>query len=198
MNRIICTGFVFIAFTALCFSQASNRPFRLEAEPSSYIAKGWSLLGTYGINNDRTLHAGLYTMASTLPVGLNEKMFKNVVKADELRLTFEIASVIRYRIPYFLNTESNPYIGVFFGWETFTHTNSATNEMTDMSNFFLTPQIGYEIYIYKQMVYLNPSVRIVYEFGIESDYKNPADPDDIGPRIYDWLWLPSFSIGIRL
>lgn len=198
MKKIIAISIIFLTISTTGYAQKEDHPFRIEMEPTSYIAKGWSLLGSYGVNENRNLHIGLYTIASTLPSGLNEAMFKNVLKDDELRLTFELASSIRYKIPYFLNTESNPYIGLFFGWETFRHTSSVNNKVTHMSNFFLTPQIGYEIYIYRQKIYLNPSVRIVYEFGINSDYDNPLNQDDIGPRINDWLWLPSFSIGIRL
>jgi hypothetical protein len=176
----------------------TDKPFRIEIEPSSYIAKGWSLLASYGITKDNNLHVGVYTISSTLPSGLNERMFHNVTSNDKIRLTFEIASSIRYKIPYNMKGESNPYIGLFFGWESFEHTAYQSQIITKLSNYFLTPQIGYEIYIYRQMVYLNPSIRIVYEFGKKSNYVILQDAPDAEPEISTWLWLPSFSIGIRL
>jgi hypothetical protein len=175
-----------------------DRPFRLEIEPTSYIAKGWSVFYSYGITKDRNLHIGLYTMASTLPSGLNERMFRNVTSEDKIRLKFEIATSIRYKISYNMKGESNPYVGLFFGWEKFEHTNNSSQIQTKLSNYFLTPQIGYEIYIFHQQFYLNPSIRLVYEFGKKSDYVIPQDAPDTEPEISNWLWLPSFSIGLRL
>ncbi len=203
MKKIVLSIFV-SSIVTLAFSRPDttflkkDRPFRIEAEPTSYIAKGWSVFGSYGLTKSRNLHVGLYTLSSTLPSGLNERMFHNVSSEDEIRLTFEIASSIRYKIPYNMKGESNPYIGLFFGWETFRHTNSEDQAETILSNYFLTPQIGYEIYIYRQMIYLNPSIRVVYEFGKKSNYKNLQDIFVTGPEISNWLWLPSFSIGIRL
>lgn len=201
-----------IFFTLLClvfsivgFGQNENlsqekkdHPFRLELEPTSYIAKGWSLLGSYAVDKERNLSFGLYTIASTLPSGLNRTMFWNVEDEDEIRLTFELATTVRYKIPYFLNTQSNPYIGLFFGWETFTHTQAANEQLTNLSNFFLTPQVGYEIYVFNERLYLNPSVRIVYEFARKTDFDNLGDLTNTGPIIRSFVWLPSFSIGVRL
>lgn len=200
---LICILFSGVVFqgtgqTDTLMAAKKDRPFRIETEPTSFVAKGWSFFGSYGIIKSRNLHLGLYSIASTLPSGINDRMFTNVTSADKIRLTFETAASVRYKIPYFLNTESNPYIGLFFGWETFQHTNNSTGLKTKMSNFFLTPQVGYEIYVFRQMLYLNPSVRVVYEFGVESDYVNILDPADEGPRILNWLWLPSVSIGVRL
>jgi len=204
MRRLVITFAVF-SFSILSFGQddststvKKDRPWRIEVEPTSYIAKGWSILGSYGVTPDRNLHVGLYSIASTMPSGMNRSMFWNVEEEDEIRLTFEIAASVRYKIPYFTKTESNPYVGLFLGWETFRHTNGISGYETHLSNFFLTPQIGYEIYVFRQMLYLNPSVRVVYEFGRTSDYSNPSDATDLGPEIRDFLWLPSFSIGVRL
>lgn len=203
MIRILITSGLMIILGTSLFAQdttsklSQDKPFRIEAEPTSYIAKGWSVLATYGLPKTRNAHFGVYTLASTLPSGLNERMFRNASADDEIRLSFEVAAVARYKIPYFVNTESNPYIGLFFGWETFEY-RMKNGYNFNMSNYFLTPQVGYEIYVYDQRLYLNPSVRVVYEFGKESDYVNAADPNDNGPMILDWLWLPSFSIGYRL
>ena len=203
MKNLLPLSVLVMVFCSFSYAQenterlSQDKPFRIEAEPSSYIAKGWSVLGTYGLPKTRNFHFGLYSIASTLPSGLNERMFRNASKDDEIRLSVEIAGVCRYKIPYFLNTESNPYIGLFYGWETFNYTRNDGYSFK-MSNYFLTPQLGYEIYVYKQRLYLNPSVRIVYEFGKKSDYSNLNDPNDQGPMILDWLWLPSFSVGYRL
>lgn len=179
-------------------SEKKDYPFRLEIEPTSYIAKGWSLLGSYAVDKERNLSFGLYTIASTLPSGLNRTMFWNAEEEDEIRLKFEAAATVRYKIPYFLNTQSNPYIGLFFGWEQFDYTQASTSNVTELSNFFLTPQIGYEIYVFKERLYLNPSVRIVYEFGRQSNFDNMGDITNSGPIIRSFVWLPSFSIGVRL
>ncbi len=204
MKRLFFT-LICITFSVLGITQDNNpssekadHPFRIEIEPTSYIAKGWSLLGSYGIDKERDLSVGLYTIASTLPSGLNRTMFWNVEEEDEIRLTFEAAATLRYKIPYFLNTESNPYIGLFFGWEAFTHTHATTAQVTNLSNFFLTPQVGYEIYVFKERFYLNPSVRIVYEFGRQTDFDNLGDITNSGPVIRSFVWLPSFSLGVRL
>jgi hypothetical protein len=194
-----------LIFSIVGFGQNENstvekkdHPFRIEIEPTSYIAKGWSILGSYAVDKERNLSFGLYSIASTLPSGLNRTMFWNVEEEDEIRLTFEAAATMRYKIPYFLNTQSNPYIGLFFGWEAFKHTHATNNNVTNLSNFFLTPQVGYEIYVFKERLYLNPSVRIVYEFGRKSDFDNLGDITNSGPIIRSFVWLPSFSLGVRL
>ena len=61
-------------------------PFRLEMEPTSYIAKGWSLLGSYAVDKERNLSFGLYTIASTLPSGINSTMFWNAEEEDVIQV----------------------------------------------------------------------------------------------------------------
>lgn len=195
---------LFTVISVLVFSQtettvdAYQKPFRIAIEPTNFVAQGFSLFASYGITKDRNLHVGLYTLKSTLPDFLKTKIFNNVTSEDKIKLTFELATTFRYKIPYNLKGESNPYIGVFVGWEKFEHTDATTQQLTSMSNFFITPQIGYEIYIFRQMIYLDPGVRLVYEFGRKSDYSNPSDTGDPGPEITNFVFLPSIAIGIRL
>lgn len=187
-----------ISFAEAQESETKDRPFRIEAEPSAFIAHGYSLLASYGVNEDRSMSVGLYTLALDIPDFLKTKMFDSVATDDKLRMTFELAGSFRYKIPLFKNMESNPYVGIFIGYQTYKHTDFVSNNETKISNLFLTPQVGYEFYFFRQMLYFNPSFRLVYEFGKNSDYSNPLNLNDAGPEIKDWVWLPSFSIGIRL
>lgn len=191
-----------IAFPIVTSAQdgeIKDRPWRLEIEPVSYFSPGWSFLASYGVTKDRNLHVGLYTIGVKMPGFLKTAMFDDIDADDPLRMNFQLAASVRYKIPVFKETESNPYIGTFLGWQTYNHKDiSNNNQETNFSNMFITPHVGYEIYVYKQILYLNPSFRVVYEFNRNSDYNNPSDPSDLGPRIKDWLWLPSFSIGLRL
>jgi hypothetical protein len=191
-----------LAFPVLTNAQdgeTKDKPWRLEIEPVSYFSPGWSFLASYAVTKDRNLQVGLYTIGINMPGFLKTAMFDNIDADDPLRLTFQLATSFRYKIPVFKNTESNPYVGAFFGWQTYNHKDISNNNLeTNFSNMFVTPHIGYEIYVYKEIVYLNPAFRVVYEFNRDSDYNNPLDANDPGPRIKDWLWLPSFSVGLRL
>lgn len=201
LYKIFIIGIICIPFTSKTqeTDEKKERAIRLEVEPTAYLSKGWSLLGSYGITEDRNLSLGLYTQALEIPNFLKTAMFDGIDEEDELRMTFQLAATVRYKIPVFKNVESNPYVGLFLGYQTYRHTDASTTQpVTHFTNMFLTPQVGYEIYVFRQMVYLNPSFRVVYEFGRDSDYSNPADPTDLGPRIKDWIWLPSFAIGVRL
>lgn len=176
-----------------------DRAIRLEIEPTAFISKGFSLLGSYGVTKDRNLSVGLYTLNVEMPDFLKTKFFDGIDESDNLRMNFEIAATVRYKIPLFKNVESNPYVGLFVGYQTFRHSMDFSGApVTNISNMFLTPQVGYELYVFRQMLYLNPSFRFVYEFGRATDYDNPLDATDVGPRIKDWLWLPTFAIGVRI
>lgn len=194
----LLSSLTILAFSFAQEGEVKDRPFRIEAEPSAFIAHGYSLLASYGVNEDRSMSVGLYTLALDIPDFLKTKMFDSVATDDKLRMTFELAGTFRYKIPVFKNMESNPYVGIFIGYQTYKHTDFVTNDVTKISNIFLTPQVGYEFYFFRQMLYFNPSFRLVYEFGKNSDYSNPLNLTDAGPEIKDWVWLPSFSLGIRL
>lgn len=179
--------------------EKKDRAFRIEIEPTAFLSKGYSILGSYGVTKDRNLSVGLYTLGLEMPDFLKTQLFDGIDEADHLRMTFELAATVRYKIPLFKNVESNPYVGLFFGYQSYRHTDVITTlPITTISNLFLTPQVGYELYVFRQMLYLNPSFRVVYEFGKKSDYNNPLDANDAGPTIKDWLWLPSIAIGVRI
>lgn len=168
-------------------STAGN--WRVELEPAGYIGKGFSVLASRTVDHKKALSLGLYAFAVNLPERINSRIFENVTDSFDIRITFEIAASARYKFAL-AGRESGPYIGMFIGWENFLLKHPGKKDL-NLSNMFCTPQLGYEFYYYKKMLYINPSLRTVFEFVRQSD--DASRPE----KIRDFVLLPSLSLGIR-
>lgn len=186
--------FILLAFLSAAPLSAQDTtskagPWRVEIEPTAYIGKGYSVLASHTIGKKRALSLGLYTFSVNLPDRINERIFENVTDSFDIRITFELAATARYKFAL-AGRESGPYIGMFIGWESFRLKHPLKKDL-NTSNMFCTPQFGYEFYFYKKMLYINPSVRTVFEFARDTD-------DDARlEKIRDFILLPSLSVGIR-
>lgn len=186
---------VSIFFAGALFAQDSlnvdeNR-LRLEFEPGLFFNNGRSLLGLYTITDDYNLSAGLYLMTSDVPNNIASNIFSNYSDTTLVRVTEEYAVNIRYRIRLSKKYESNPYVGMIFGWENFRFSHEG-KKLFDYTTFILTPHVGYEFYLYKKMFYLNPQLRGVFYMGGEKTDETRSE------ELKSALFLPSIAVGLRL
>jgi hypothetical protein len=163
--------------------------WRVEVEPTAFVGRGFSILGSRTVTQKGNLSLGIYSFATTLPTSVNSKIFQNVDDTADIRLTFEVAATGRYIFPL-PGRASGPYVGLFLGWETFKINRPGRAELIT-TNMFATPQIGYEFYYFKKMLYVNPCLRTVFEFSKGSN--NSARIEEIK----DFIFLPSVSLGVR-
>jgi hypothetical protein len=167
----------------------SSAPWRIEVEPTAFIGKGYSVLISRAVCANKSLSLGFYFFSIQLPTKANSRIFDHVDDSSTVRLKFEVAASARYHFQL-TGKASGPYAGIFFGYETFRITRPSRTPL-NTTNMFCTPQIGYEFYYYKQMLYINPSVRSVFEFSKTSDDAARTE------EIKDFVFLPSISLGIR-
>lgn len=163
--------------------------WRVELEPTAFISKGYSILASRAFGPKRNLSIGLYSYNIELPAKMNAKFFNFVDDSATIRLNFELALTARYHFPL-KGKVSGPYVGLFVGYETFRITRPSATEL-NTANMFCTPQLGYEFYYFKQLLYINPSVRAVFEFAKTSDQPSRLE------EIKDLVFLPSLSLGVR-
>lgn len=167
-----------------------DKDWKIEIEPLSIVYKGFGGQILYNITKNNLFSAGLYAITLDVPDQLKPKMFDNVPKETFARLGFEIAAVVRYKIPVF-EMESNPYVGAIIGWEYFDLQSDQAAEKLRISTMIATPYVGYEFYVYKKMFYINPQLRSVFYF-------NTSSSDDTRPeKLNNFFLLPTVSIGIR-
>jgi hypothetical protein len=164
-------------------------PWRVEVEPTAFIGKGYSVLASRAVGPQKDLSIGFYYFSVELPSKLNSRIFENVGDSATVRLTFETALTVRYHFRL-KGKASGPYAGLFFGYETFKITTPGRADL-GLSNMFCTPQLGYEFYYYKKLLYINPSVRSVFEFDRKTDNASRNE------TIKDHVFLPSLALGIR-
>ncbi len=183
--------------TTLSFSQddeVKDRNFRIEIEPASFIYKGFAGSVLYALTEDNNFSIGLFGASLDIPDFTRPNMFDNVGNSDtsKARLGFQAALMARYKIPVFKKFESNPYVGFIGGWEYFDIEQPSFAEKLRLTTFVITPYIGYEIYYFKQMLYVNPQLRTVF-------YAGKKTSDALRPEaLKKFLLLPQVSLGIRL
>lgn len=190
-----CSVFI---FNGVSYAQEANanadapkdRDWGIEIEPSSFILKGYGIQVTRNVTKDNRLSIGLYSAALDIPAWAKEGIFRNVTKETDLRLGFQLALVARYKFKIG-QKESNPYIGFIAGWEYFDIAKPPLPNVR-ISTFVATPLIGYEIYFFKQMVYINPQLRGVFYLAPDSDQPNRTE------SIKPFFALPMLSLGIKL
>lgn len=177
-------------FSSYSQSDETIRKWRIEIEPLSIYYKGFGGQVMYRVSEKRDLSVGLYSISLDVPKTLKQNMFENVDGNSDTRLGFELAAVARYKIPLF-DMESNPVVGAILGWEYFDLKMEGKNDLR-ITTFIATPYIGYELYLYKKMVYVNPQLRGVF-------YVAPKSSDEARPEaLHPFFLLPTASIGIKL
>lgn len=169
----------------------SENRLKLEFEPGLIYSQGRSLMASYNVTESNNFGVGIYLMSSNIPEQFGKQMINNLPDNSESRVTAEYALNLRYRFNIFKNVESNPYLGVILGWENI-EINAPFEKELNISTFLATPHIGYEIYVYKKMIYLNPQIRSVFYVGQEYSV------DDRDEELRDFMLLPSLSVGVRL
>ena len=163
---------------------------KIETEPFLIFNKGLSLNVMYNLTKNNNFGIGIYLFASDVPNILANNMIKNFTDSSSMRVADEFSINLRYRIKLGKNIESNPYVGIILGWESLDLQRSGYSNMT-ISTFFATPHIGYEFYVYKKMLYLNPQIRMAFYLGDKST-------DETRPETLNtYLLLPSLSMGLR-
>ena len=169
---------------------AENR-LKLETEPALYFNMGRSLLGSYSLTKDNNFSIGLYFMTTNVPESFANRLLTNVSENTSVRVTQEYALNFRYIIRVFKNIESNPFVGLITGWENIRLQKDGTEKL-DIGTFLVTPHIGYEFYVYKRMLFINPQFRTAFYFG--GSKSDAARPEKIKP----YMILPSITLGLRL
>ena len=163
---------------------------KIETEPFLIFNKGLSLNVMYNLTKNNNFGIGIYLFASDVPNILANNMIKNFTDSSSMRVADEFSLNLRYRIKLGKNIESNPYVGIILGWESLNLQRTGYSDMT-ISTFFATPHIGYEFYVYKKMLYLNPQIRMAFYLGDKSS-------DETRPETLNtYLLLPSLSMGVR-
>jgi len=163
--------------------------WRVEVEPSAFIGRGYSVLASRAVCAKRNLSLGLYFFSIQLPTKMNARIFDHVDDSSTVHLSFELAASARYHFSW-NGRASGPYVGLFLGYETFKITRPSRADL-NTTNMFCTPQIGYEFYYYRKLLYINPSIRTVFEFSKTTDDAARLE------EIKDFVLLPSISLGVR-
>ncbi len=163
---------------------------KIETEPFLIFNKGLSLNVMYNLTKNNNFGIGIYLFASDVPNILANNMINNFTDSSSMRVADEFSLNLRYRIKLGKNIESNPYVGIILGWESLNLQRTGYSDIT-LSTFFATPHIGYEFYVYKKMLYLNPQIRMAFYLGDKST-------DETRPEtLKTYLLLPSLSMGLR-
>ena len=163
---------------------------KIETEPFLIFNKGLSLNVMYNLTKNNNFGIGIYLFASDVPNILANNMINNFTDSSSMRVADEFSLNLRYRIKLGKNIESNPYVGIILGWESLNLQRTGYSDIT-LSTFFATPHIGYEFYVYKKMLYLNPQIRMAFYLGDKST-------DETRPETLNtYLLLPSLSMGLR-
>jgi hypothetical protein len=186
--------FLFILlFSANAFSQndsiskRKDRDWRIEVEPSSFVFHGYNLHISRNITKDNKLNIGLYVLALDVPSRAISGMFKNVPKNADVRLGFEGALVARYNIPV---AAIDPYFGLVVGWEYFDISQESLPDVR-ITTGVITPFIGHEIFLFRQMLFINPQLRGVF-------YVMPKSSLTARPEAMERFFvLPALSVGVN-
>lgn len=198
MKRLILlSGFLvlfLITFSSNAFCQKGDslkdRDWRIEVEPASFVFHGFNLHISRNITMDNKLNVGLYFLSLDIPEKVHKGMFNNLNDTVDVRLGFEAAIITRYKFNLWKNHETNPYIGLITGWEYFDITQPSVSKLR-IATGVVTPFAGYEIYFFRQMLFVNPQLRGVIYIAPKN---NRAGVESIKP----FFLLPAVSVGIRL
>lgn len=195
MNRtfLLSMSIIFLS-CGLMYSQSSTtekeRDWRFEIEPSSYIFNGFSLHIGRNLTKDNKLSTAFYALATDVPNALQQRIFENTGDDHDVRVGLQLTLNTRYILELLKDRESNPYLGLVTGWEYFT-LNAPNQDELRVDVLLLTPYLGWEIYLYKDILYLNPQIRsVIY---LNPTYSTENREESINPVFL----LPQVSIGAR-
>lgn len=182
-----------LLFAIAGFSQETPaRRFRVEIEPNSFFQRGLSGSLFYTIDKKELWSVGVYSAALDLPNWTLERIFRGVEKEfSTARLGFQASASLRYKIKVFCAYESNPYVGLMLGWQYFNVNQQPFVDPVRLSTFLITPNVGYEFYLYNRQLYINPQVRFVFYAGQDTDA--PWRPESVG----SFFLLPQAIIGFK-
>jgi hypothetical protein len=193
-TSIIAFVFLYALFSAPVFGQdegnVENNRLKLETEPALLFNNGFSINAMYNVTKNNNFGIGVYLVATDVPTSFAKNLFTEFTDSSSARATKEFALSFRYRIRLAKKIESNPYVGLILGWENFRLMIPGTQDL-DIATFFVTPHIGYEFYVYKKKVYINPQVRSVFYFGQDKSDKSRTE------SLNEFFILPAIFVGIR-
>jgi hypothetical protein len=196
-NVLFTSGFLFFLF---CFSANAycqniseapmkDRDWRIEAEPGSFVLHGFNLHVSRNVTPDNKLNLGLYILSLNIPAKLQKSMFENIYSGAKVRLGFETAIVARYKFALWKGHETNPYLGAIFGWEYFDIKPAFPDQR--ITTWVFTPFAGYEIYLFRERIFVNPQLRgVIYLSEYSDPYAGPA-------HMKPYFLLPAVSVGVR-
>jgi hypothetical protein len=193
MKRLTILSTILVLMISLVTAQNDNgtdKDWLIETEPSAFILNGFHLMVGKNITKDNKLLLSAFVTATDVGETLRENIYANTDKSYELRLGMQASLNLRYKIELFKEKASNPYLGLIAGWEYFTLSSPLKQDLrTDV--FLLTPYVGHTIFIYKQMIYLNPQLRAVF-------YVSPVySMDNRVETMNSSILLPQVSLGVR-
>jgi len=191
MNKFLL--FCALAAPFLGWSQRSDmRRIRVELEPNSFFQRGVSGSLHCTIDNNGLWSLGVYSASLDLPKWTLDRVFSDVDKElSSARLGFQASASLRYKIKLFCAYESNPYVGLMLGWQYFDVSQQPFVDPVRLSTWLITPNLGYEFYLYNRQLYLNPQLRFVFYAG--QDTNTPLRPEAVG-KIFV---LPQAIIGFK-
>jgi hypothetical protein len=186
---LTCNG-LFFAQNDSARNVDANR-LKMEFEPGLFFNNGRSLNVYYNVSKNNNFGIGVYLMTTEIPKALKKNMINNLSDSTTVKVTQEYALNLRLRLKISKTSESNPYIGLLLGWENLKLL-TATRKDMNIETFLFTPHLGYEIYVYKKMVYINPQIRSA--FYISPHKSDKARTESLKP----FLLVPSIFLGIRI
>ncbi|MES2593097.1 MAG: hypothetical protein V4608_14535 [Bacteroidota bacterium] len=166
-----------------------DKDWGVEIEPSNFALRGYSVQINRNITKNNCLNIGLYTAALDVPLWAKKGMFLNLPDDADVRLGFQAALVVRYKFKIG-QKESCPYVGLIGGWEYFDISHPSLPDMR-ITTIIATPYIGYEIYYFKQLLYINPQLRGV--FYVDPQNNRPGRMETMKSAFL----LPAVSLGIK-
>ncbi len=193
----IALGFLIFFQDLSAFGQdadsTKDRNLRIELEPATFVLRGVAGDVMYNITKNNLFMGGLYFATMDIPNWAKRDVFVGgVTDSTDVRLGFEAAIMLRHKFKLFKQWESNPYLGLITGWEFFNVKQPWDSSAFRLSTFLFTPILGYEIFLLKKMLYINPQIRGAMYFGGKS-----SDPTRT-EKVDQFLLLPQISLGIRL
>lgn len=191
MKNLIFLYLLTSSLTGLTQDDAVRR-IRVELEPNSFFQSGVSGSLLYTVDKKGLWSVGAYSATLDVPKWTYDRIFTAVDKdLASVRLGFQISASLRYKIKLFCAYESNPYVGLMAGWQYFDVSQQPFVDPVRLSTWLITPNLGYEFYLYNRQLYLNPQLRFVFYAG--QDTNTPIRPEAVG-KIFV---LPQAIIGFK-
>ena len=196
MNRllILLISLVF-AYCESVYAQSvtttSDRDWQIEVEPSAFALKGFSIHVGRNLTRDNKLSTAFYALATDVPNALQQRIFQNTDEDDLLRVGLQVTLNTRYTLELLKGRQSNPFVGLVTGWEYFTLTHPDKDDLR-VDVILLTPYLGWKVFLYKDLLYVNPQLRSVLYLNPQYSVANREE------TINKVFLLPQVSVGLSL